>query len=150
SSKAHYSSAIIPPLQPTILWILIEMCARLELTCSLVRHRIDDIVDADADPERRESLRVSRQVGELPGIPDIRVEGDGHHQPSLVIAHAQPLRSDAAVARPAAQSPFAQSLIAVIQVVDGVEQSFFIAQLDDFTVRENLLHPGFKPAPLVG
>jgi hypothetical protein len=45
----------------------------------LVRHRINDIVDANANSERGEFLVVSRVVGPFPGIAEVRLESHRHH-----------------------------------------------------------------------
>src|SRR5579885_2027792 len=50
-----------------------------------VGHGINDVVDADANPEGRKFLVVLRVIGVFPRIAEIHVVADGHHQAAFVI-----------------------------------------------------------------
>src|SRR5450756_183649 len=58
---------------------------------SSMRHRVDDVIDADADAEGGELLGVARVVGVFPGIAEIHVVTDGDHQPAVVVVDAAPV-----------------------------------------------------------
>src|SRR5689334_8374991 len=60
-----------------------------------VRHGIDDVVDADADSERRELFVIVRIVGPFPGIADVGVERHRHHQPAAIVVNPAPARRTA-------------------------------------------------------
>src|SRR5260370_9136153 len=55
-----------------------------------MRHRVHDVVDADAYAERRESFRVLRIVRVLPGIAQIHVVTNGAYQASALVVDAPP------------------------------------------------------------
>src|SRR5438128_9151868 len=57
-----------------------------------VRHRVDDIVYADADAQGGELFRVVGRIRPLPGISHVRIEGDGHHEAAFVVVDASPAR----------------------------------------------------------
>src|SRR5579883_2985837 len=61
------------------------------LTPKSVRHRVDDVVDPDANAKSGELFVIARLVGPLPGIAQIHVETDRHHQAALVVVDAAPV-----------------------------------------------------------
>src|SRR4051812_1266227 len=65
-----------------------------------MRHRVDDVVDAEANPERRNPLGVARVVGELPGIADIVIEGHRHHDAIVLVVDPHPVSLGARGALP--------------------------------------------------
>ena len=55
-------------------------------------HGVDDVIYTDADAERRILLGIFGIVGVLPGIAQIHVMADRHHDPALVVINAPPVR----------------------------------------------------------
>src|ERR1039457_5677469 len=89
-----------------------------------VRHRVDDVIDADADAEGGEPFGVLRVVGVLPGIAQIHVVTDGDHQASVVVVDAAPVGGTAFafvlfVNFDALQVLRARHLVAVVQIEYG-------------------------------
>src|SRR5450432_543398 len=56
-----------------------------------MRHRVDHVINADADPQRGEFFRVARVVGPLPGITHVGVERHRNHYPAVVVVDAEPV-----------------------------------------------------------
>src|SRR5258707_5475189 len=50
-------------------------------------HGVDDEIHPHADTQEGKLLRVARIVGQLPGVSEIVIEGDGHHDTALVVAN---------------------------------------------------------------
>src|ERR1035441_9582004 len=110
-----------------------------------VRHRVDDVIDADADAEGGEPFGVLRVVRVLPGIAQIHVVTDGHHQPAVIVVDAAPVGGTAFalvlfVDFAALQVLSARHLVAVVQIEHGVEDGVLVRDVDDRGVGEDLLH----------
>src|SRR5450755_421825 len=58
----------------------------------LMRHCVNDVVDAHAISLRSVTLGVTRMVGPLPGIAIILVKANGHHHPAVVVVNGAPMR----------------------------------------------------------
>src|SRR5438034_9916331 len=87
--------------------------------CS-VRHGVDDIIDADADSQLGELFRIARVIGVLPGVAQVHVVADGHHEASLVVVDAAPNRNPTVmlVGYARFEELRARYLIAIIKIVD--------------------------------
>src|SRR5690606_15490641 len=72
-----------------------QRLARKGRTVSSVTHGVDDVVDGEAVGHRRHRLRVTRIVSVFPGIAEVHVVVDHHHQPALVVVDATPARRHA-------------------------------------------------------
>src|SRR5437868_10635848 len=57
----------------------------------LVRHGINDVVNAQAVGESGHGFGVFGEVGMLPGVADVHIEIDGDYDASLCVADALPL-----------------------------------------------------------
>src|SRR6516164_3042530 len=57
-----------------------------------VGHRVDHVIDADADAKGSEAFRVGRVVGPFPRVADVRFESDSDRQTAFVIVDAAPPR----------------------------------------------------------
>src|SRR5579884_1000759 len=121
---------------------------------ALVRHRVDQIVEPDADAERGEALGILRVIGMLPGIAKVHVVADRDHQAAVVVVDAAPVRRLAGLALFVGEAGFeverAGHLVTLVEVVNGVEDGVFGFDLDDGAVRENFAHAGGEDLPLVG
>jgi hypothetical protein len=60
----------------------------------LVSHWVNNVVDADAEGQRGEGLRVSRIIGPLPGIAKVHVVAYGYLDAAFVIVNGTPSRRD--------------------------------------------------------
>ena len=58
----------------------------------LVRHRVNNVIHADANPQRGIALRIARIVRPFPGIAGVDVQPDRHRQPPPVIVNTAPVR----------------------------------------------------------
>src|ERR1035441_3730997 len=120
-----------------------------------VRHRVNDVIDADADAEGGESFGVLRVVGVFPGIAEIHVVADGDHQAAAIVVDAAPVGGTALalvlfVDFAALQVLRARDLIALIEMEHRVEDGVLIGDVDDGTIGEHLLHAVHENPPLVG
>src|SRR6516164_3991529 len=99
-------------------YVLIRVPSR-----QLMRHGINDVVHADPDAEGGVFLGVVRSIGPLPGIADVGLEGDGHHQTPAVVIDAAPAVGAglALVGAAALYRPLAGHLVAVVEIVNAVE-----------------------------
>ena len=88
----------------------------------------------------------------LPGIAQVHVEADGHHQASFVVIDSAPVRQVAVVLiRPARANILrAGHLEPVVQIVDGVKDGVLVIDLDDGPVGKHPLHAGGEDLPLFG
>src|ERR1700735_3419721 len=88
-----------------------------------MRHGVNDIVDANANPERGVFLWILGIVGMLPGIAQIHVVANGHHQPALVVEDASPMRFVAVLFWYAVSINhlLAGHLVAIVEVENGME-----------------------------
>src|SRR5690348_13202798 len=57
---------------------------------ALVRHRINDVVDADSKSKGGEPFWVKGIVGVLPRVAEVHIMTDGHHQSAFVVIDAAP------------------------------------------------------------
>ena len=62
-----------------------------------MRHRIDDVIDAETIGERSQRLGIDGVVGVLPGIAEVHVEVDRDHEPASVVEDAEPVRRKVAL-----------------------------------------------------
>src|ERR1700733_16113895 len=77
------------PRQSDNTWLLSRYAP---LAAKLMRHGVNNIVDADANAERGVLFRILGIVGVLPGIAQIHVMADGHHEAAFVVVDAGPMR----------------------------------------------------------
>src|SRR5260221_12604410 len=73
-------AAIRPNAPKSMMDFILALCS--------VRHRLDDVVNADADTERRIFLGIVRRVGPLPGIAQVGVGAEGNDQATLDVLKA--------------------------------------------------------------
>src|SRR5450432_1512145 len=120
---------------------------------SLVRHRVDHVIDADADAERRVLLRVFGIVGMLPGIAQVHIVADGGHEAALIVIDASPMCAPAGraffVGKAGAQENGAGHLVLVVEIVNRVEDLLGFGQVDNGTVGEDALHAGEEDVPFL-
>ncbi len=123
-----------------------------EVQFALVSERVNDVVHADPDSQRRILFRILRIIGPFPGIADIGIKRHGHHDAAFVVHDPAPVRSGTVVAiRGAApDGPLARNLITVVQVVNGVKDGIGIGNFDHGPVGENQPHGFVEAIPLFG
>src|SRR5260221_272647 len=116
-----------------------------------VRHGVDDIIHADADAEIGKLGWICRIVGVLPGIAQVHVVADGHHEPALVVVDAAPARHHAVILPQlvAAKVLRTRHLVALVQIVERVKDLVGVLDIDDGTVRKNALHAVGEHFPLI-
>jgi hypothetical protein len=92
----------------------------------------------------------SRIVRVLPGIAQVHVVADGHDQPALVVVDAAPRGAVSVelVGPAAAHVLLAGHLVAVVQVVNRVEDRVLVLELHNRPVRKHAPHAGLKDFPL--
>jgi hypothetical protein len=129
-----------------------QLVSALTRKPNLVRHRVNHVIDADADAESRELLRIFGIVGVLPGVAQIHIVADGHHQAMMLVIHAAPVRLVAVVfVSPAGTDILlAGYLIAVVQIVDRMEDGVVVGDVHHFTVGKDTRHAGHEDFPLLG
>src|SRR5271170_2457846 len=95
----------------------------------LVRHRVRDVVDPDAESERGVLFRILGVVGVLPGIAQVHVVADGDHEAAFVVVDAAPVGDEAVFLVDAVRVDelLAGHLVAIIQVEDGVEDRIVLS-----------------------
>src|SRR4051794_34469619 len=115
-------------------------------------HRIHEVIDADSYPEGRVLLRIPRIISPFPGIAQVRIEGRRDHDASLIVVDTTPLGHITVIAvwYAGSHGPLARNLVAVVQVVNGVEDGIFVREFDHRTVRENSLHALNENLPIAG
>src|SRR5579862_6404874 len=115
----------------------------------LVSHRVNNVIDADANAERGILFRILRIVGVFPGIAQIHVVADGHHQASAVVVDSAPARLEAVelVDAAGAEELRARHLIAVVEIVKGMENLIRVLNIDNGAVRKYARHAGFEDFP---
>ena len=117
-----------------------------------MRHRIGDVVHGYADAQGGELLGIVGIVGVLPGVAQIHVVADGDHQAALVVVDAAPGARVAVllVCHAAVQATLAGDLVAVIEIVEDVEDLVAVVDIDDLAVGKDALHAGHEDLPLEG
>jgi hypothetical protein len=120
-----------------------------------MRHRVDEVVDADADSQGGKGLGVGGVVGVFPGVAQVHVVADDHHQAAFVVVDAAPVGRGAGelvlfVDLVRVDVLHAGHLVAVVQVEDGVEDGVLIRDIDDLAFREDLVHGVYEDVPFVG
>ena len=113
-------------------------------------HRVDDVVDADADAQVGEAEGIAGPVEPLPGVAEVGVLRDGDHDVSLVVVDAAPA-GDAAIFFVAGIEVFGSwYLVALVEIEDGVKDGVVVGDVDDGTVGEDHLHGFFEVGDLFG
>ena len=117
-----------------------------------MRHGVNDVVNADADPERGVFLGIFGIVGVLPGIAEVHVVADGDHEPAFVVIDAAPMRHEAVFFRNAVrvEDLLTRHLVAIVQVENSVEDRAAVLDVDDGPVGKHAIHAGNEDVPLVG
>ena len=102
------------------------------LSLPLVRHRVDNVVDTNTNPQRREFFIILRIVGPLPGIAQVGIESHGGYNAAFVIIDASPARraAFALVRHAGAEIAGAGNLITVVQIINRVENLVGIVDVD--------------------
>ena len=116
----------------------------------LVRHCVDDKIHAQTNAERRIFFRVSRIIGELPGIAKVVIEGHHNHDAPAFIANAAPhwLIAIAAVRFTGAlHGTEVRHLILFSNIEHGVENGVVFWKILYIAVGENLLQADLKAGP---
>src|SRR5258708_2980510 len=116
-----------------------------------VRHGVDDVIHADADSEIGKLGGIFRIVGVLPGVAQVHVVADGHHEPAFIVVDAAPARYNAVILPQlvAADVLVARHLVALVQIVECVKDLVGGLAVDDGTVRKNALHAIGEHFPLI-
>src|SRR5260370_15183927 len=103
----------------------------------LVRQIINHIVHGAPIGERRELLRVHGVIRMLPGVSEIHMMRDGHHQSSFVVVDAPPLGLETIVLEHRMRIHILQTrnLKTIVQVIYDVEDGIFVIKIHNFPVR---------------
>src|SRR5262245_5918080 len=108
-----------------------------------MRHRIDHVVNADADAESGEFFRILWVVGVLPRIAQVHVVADRDHQTAVIVVDTAPVWGLAAftllVHQAAEEELLAGNLIALVEVEYSVKDAVRVGYVDDLPIREDLL-----------
>src|SRR5689334_1748079 len=110
---------------------------------SLMRQIVDPVVDSDAVRQSRKPLVVTRVVGPLPGVAQIHVVADRHHDAALIVIDRAPVLGPSVlvllVGTAAPQVLRAGHLETVVQIVNRMEDRIGVVDVDDLALRENFL-----------
>src|ERR1035437_4464607 len=128
----------------------LRVSASLREWTASVRHRINHVVDADPYAQRREFFQVLGIVRMLPGIAQVHVVADGHHQATVVVVDAAPrgIVSIVLIGSAAADVLRAGDLVAAVQVVNRVEDRVLVLEVHNLPVGEHAPHAGHEELPL--
>src|ERR1700674_3547140 len=66
-------------------------------TQGLVGHRVSDVIEDDAKSKSRKLLGVLRLIGVFPGVAEMHVVADRHHDAPMLVADGPPLGDVAVV-----------------------------------------------------
>src|SRR6516225_9702006 len=99
-----------------------------------MRHRVDDVINSNADAEGGEFFRVSGVVGVFPGVAEVHIVTDGGHDATVIVVDAAPAGNLAVFfVYPAAVDVLhAGDLVPLVEIEDGVEDGIAIGDVDDF------------------
>src|ERR1700678_2923267 len=116
-----------------------------------MRHGVNDIVDANANPERGVFLWILGIVGMLPGIAQIHVVADSHHQAALVVVNTAPMRLVAVLFRYAVSINhlLAGHLVAIVEVENRMENGAAVLDVHNGPVLKHAGHAGDEDIPFV-
>src|ERR1039458_3858732 len=114
----------------------------IPVRAALMRHRVEHVVDADANSQGGIPFRVIRIVSPLPGIADVGLKRQGHHHASMIVVDAAPMVRTALALK--ADAPHygtvAGHLVMIVEIVDGVKNRL----LDRKSTRLNSSHLGIS------
>src|SRR5580658_9224402 len=117
---------------------------------SLVRHRVDEVIETDADAHVGVFLRVSRLIGVFPRVAQVVIVSHHRDQPVMIVVDAAPVGVVAADTPGGISAALlahavglrelhARHLIALIQVVDRMENRVVVGDVDDLSIGDHLL-----------
>src|SRR5689334_13454020 len=102
-----------------------------------MRHRVDDVVDAEPVRRRRHRRRVTWVVGVLPRVAHVAVVIQRDHEPAFVVIDAAPVRR---ALHAAIEMPLARNLRALVEIEENVEHRVVFGNVDDWTARQEIRH----------
>src|SRR5262245_33122221 len=102
-----------------------------------VRHRVDDVVDAETVRRRGHRRGVMRVVGVLPRVAHVAVVIQRDHEPAAIVVVAGPV-GRACLASPGV--PLAWNLRALVEVEQDVVQRVVLGNVDDRPPRQDRFH----------
>ena len=115
----------------------------------LVRQRVNGVVDAEPEGHGGKLFGVVGVVGEFPAVADVLIEADRNHDAALRIQHSAPVRRNAILLVAGAMNyVLAGNIDALIEVVEDVEDGFFVAEFDNFRVGVDLVDAGHEGSPI--
>ena len=115
-----------------------------------MRHRVHDIVHAEADAQIGEFDGIAWGIGPLPRIARILVEIGNHHDAALVVVDSHPTADAAAILGTLPEVFSTLNHETVVDVVDRVEDRVGIVDVDNGAVRKGEPDSLFEFSPLVG
>src|SRR5262245_20094185 len=111
-----------------------------------VRHRVDDVIDAETVRSRSHRRGVMRVVGVLPRVAHVAVVIQRDHESAAIVIDPAPVR------RPfhaAVKVPLARNLRALIEIEQDVVQRVSLGNVDDRAPRQQLGHRLSDSLPFV-
>src|ERR1700733_2762967 len=117
----------------------------------LVSHGVGNVVEDDAKSKSGKLFGVLRAVGPLPGVAEMHVGADGHHDASVVTADGAPLGHVAVlfVGSAGVDVDLARDLKFFVDVVQVVVDLVFILKILHGPVGQHLAHAGHEMLPVV-
>ena len=115
-----------------------------------VRPPVHDVINPHPESQRGKLLRIAGIVRPFPGVAEVHIVADGHHDASSVVAYRAPFRDVAIffVSSARAYILLARYLEALAQVIKNVENFIFIGQIFDGAVREHHQHAAHEVFPI--
>src|SRR5580704_12764783 len=118
----------------------------------LMRHGVGDVVEDDAKSKSGKLLRVLRAVRPLPGVTEMHVGADRHHDAPVVVADGAPLGHVAVllISSAGVDVDLAGDLKLFVDVVQDVVDLVAILEILDGPIRQHHAHAGHEMPPVVG
>src|ERR1019366_4728917 len=107
-----------------------------------MRYSIHDVIDAYPKSQRGELLRIARIVSPFPGIAEVHVVANGHHDAALVVTDRAPFPDVAIlfVGPARAYVLFTWHLETLAQIIEHVKNLVFVIHVFNGAIRENHEH----------
>src|SRR5580700_10579401 len=88
---------------------------------SSVGHGVNDVIHAYPDSQVRKLQRITWSVGPLPGISNVRIQRNGHHDTALIVIDALPARNLSIFLVARLQVLGSGDAVSIVQIKDGME-----------------------------
>jgi hypothetical protein len=115
-----------------------------------VRHGVNDVVHTDPHAQVRKVQWIPWSVGPLPGIADVRIQGNGDHDTAFIVVDTLPARNLSIFFVARVQVLGSGDAVSIVQIKDGVKYGVVVRNIHNWPFWKDHLHGLFEISLFLG